>query len=86
MEWVDSIRTTGWRPAAECQRDLEQPDFISCESVGWLVGENEQRVVLALNAQSIEGSEPMVGETIVIPRGAVLRLEVLHEPHRDEAE
>jgi hypothetical protein len=71
VSWVDSVRTTGWRTADEARADLEQDDFLDCETVGFLVGETAERVILALNHQHVTGGEEMVGETIIIPRQAI---------------
>lgn len=51
--------------------ELAKPDLLDCETAGFVVGETEERLMLALNRQAVAGGEPMVGETIVIPKAAI---------------
>jgi hypothetical protein len=77
VRWVDSVRTTGWRTLDEALAELDQSDFLDCVSVGILVGETDERLMLAINSQHVTGGLPMVGETIVIPRQSVTAVRLL---------
>jgi hypothetical protein len=68
------MRTTGWRSRSEAIAELGKPDILQCESVGFLVEQTNERIMLALNVQAVDGGEPMVGETIIIPRPMIVSI------------
>ena len=81
VRWRDSMRETGWRSVDDATKHIYQSDYLDCESVGFVVGETSDRLMLALNHQHIEGSEETVGETIVIPKAAIFeRHELIRKP------
>lgn len=64
VEWVDAVSCAGWTDIEDYQgRNLDL-----CESVGFLVHEDEQSLTLAA-ARSAE----QVNATIAIPKACVLR-------------
>lgn len=63
------MRETGWRSIDEVVAELNKP--LDAETVGFLVAESDNAIVLALNHQAIDGHLEMVGETITIPLEAV---------------
>ena len=65
------MRETGWRSVKDAMSQFVRADYLECESVGFVVFENEERLMLALNHQNIDGSDEMVGETITIPKAAI---------------
>jgi hypothetical protein len=72
LKWHDSMRTTGWRTTDEALAEVARDGVTLCRTVGVLVGENEDRIMVALNAGEPAGGEPMVGETITIPKSALV--------------
>lgn len=76
LEWVDSgmrHEQIGAESAAECEP-------IECATVGWLVGDHEDRVVLAMDSFPGEGPSGEVRQILCVPRFAVKRLVPLQEP------
>jgi precorrin-6B methylase 1 len=75
VRWRDSMRETGWRSVDDARTELRKS--LDAETVGFLVAENKHQIVLALNHQKIAGHEVMVGETITIPKEAIVRRRAL---------
>jgi hypothetical protein len=73
VEWLDSIGQGRWRDRDEVLRAAEDEPLLH-HSCGYLIAENDRYVLLALN---LHGSGDIVGDTIQIPRVAVLSVEEL---------
>jgi hypothetical protein len=65
VQWVDSMRTGGWRSRNEAVEDFERDD-LACESVGFLLAENDERVMICRDR-----SARLVDDTMIIPRVAI---------------
>lgn len=66
VRWIDSMRTPDWRGTEDALAELHKPDHLDVESCGFLVGETDDRLMLALNR-----NPSTVGETIIIPKAAI---------------
>jgi hypothetical protein len=75
VRWRDSMRETGWRSMDEAVVDVDKP--LDAHSVGFIVAESESALMLALNHQAIDGHLEMVGETLIIPREAIVEQRAL---------
>lgn len=67
VEWVDSAGSSGWRSLSELHTDL-----IHCQTLGWLVLEDREKITIALNAVFDGGSDRPFGEFVTIPKVAVV--------------
>lgn len=68
IEWVDSHATNGWRPLDDIACEP-----LHCRSVGWLVGETDQMVVLVASISGEKNGDITLfgcGE-IAIPKSAI---------------
>lgn len=64
VEWVDSAMVHGWSAGADLERNI---GVGMCKTVGFLVHEDTDKIVLALNAAVDEKTAPF-GEIISIPQ------------------
>jgi len=83
VEWIDASSFDGWRPQATMLTAVQ--GGLGCRSVGWILYESEDRLVLVPNLSEV-GS---VGDAMVIPKVAILEVIDLQEavdqdavPHR----
>jgi L-alanine-DL-glutamate epimerase-like enolase superfamily enzyme len=74
VRWDDSMGTTGWSEVSDYDRVLDDADYLRCESVGFLVGERPDRLLLALS-KTKKGDR--AADTITIPRAAITEFWVL---------
>lgn len=74
LRWMDSGSTPGWGD----EESLKEEALV-CESIGWLVKENKNVIVLALNASFDEYSRYPFGDAISIPKGCILSRKVINE-------
>jgi hypothetical protein len=76
VEWLDSAQpVSGWH-FLESPPELE---IVECVSVGWLVGQTEQVVMLAPNIGASESGDAQASGFIRIPRMAVTRMVEMEE-------
>jgi len=77
VEWLDSGRVDGWEDAQDAVRSaLDDP--LVCHSVGWLMHEDEQRIIVVPTRKF--PFRPGTGELLsklVIPSCAVLSMRAL---------
>lgn len=71
IDWLDSCSSHGWKNSNEVECEVSR-----CQSVGFLVAENEVCIVLALNRTTQAGYKPF-GDLITIPRPAIIRKRLL---------
>ena len=83
VEWIDASSFDGWRPQGSMLTAVQ--GGLGCRSVGWILYESEDRLVLVPNLSEV-GS---VGDAMVIPKVAVIEVIDLAEavdqdavPHR----
>jgi hypothetical protein len=67
IKWTDSWSDSGWVSSERCKADI-----IYCESVGFLVDETKDAVVLAENRAASDGMKPY-GDLIHIPKVAIIK-------------
>lgn len=77
IEWLDSAQpVAGWH----FLEDKPELEVVECVSVGWLVGESEQVVMLAPNIGDVHsGDTAQASGFIRIPKQAVTRRAALVE-------
>lgn len=68
VKWVDSAGSSGWRSFDELHSNL-----MKCETIGWLVLEDKEKITIALNGVFDGTSERPFGEFITIPKVAILK-------------
>ena len=71
IEWLDAVASTGWQKKAAA--DPCQP----CTSVGYLVVEDKERVVLG-GTWGMNGDEMETNNRMTIPKGWITRRSVLN--------
>lgn len=74
VRWVDSAGTSGWRPRAEAVADLDRPSIMACLTVGYLIGEGADAIMVAA---SIGHDGDAVDNTLQIPRVAIVSIKTL---------
>jgi hypothetical protein len=77
VEWVDSTSGYSWRTVDEATREADHNIGQSCYSAGFLITDDADYVTLAFSAAPDQKPEPLVGETISIPRAAIRRIRTL---------
>ena len=68
IEWVDSATRSGWQDPKEADHPL-----MHCQTLGWLVMENDEKVVVALNGVFDDTSRVPFGEVVTIPKRAIVK-------------
>jgi hypothetical protein len=78
VEWVDSVRDAlGW-DSLDSYLDVEHYHRAQVQTVGLLVGSNDDLIVVALSAQRDLWREDVhLADAIVIPRRAIDRMQTL---------
>jgi len=67
VEWADSAMVYGWSTSADLERNM---GLGLCKSVGFLVYEDTEKIVLALNAACNDKTAPF-GEILSIPQACI---------------
>lgn len=68
VSWIDSIRhADGWQSVDHYKRESERS--LSCETVGWIVHENDDSIMVAQSRMT--GKDGAVTEVIQIPKVAI---------------
>lgn len=71
IEWVDiALYNTGWIPQ---ENVIDNMEFIRCISVGFIVAETDERVVLT----QTRGDNAKITNPLVIPRKVIKRIRKL---------
>jgi hypothetical protein len=72
VDWVDSTSSNDWRPVADAKRKAEEENALFCSSVGFLVADMPDYVLLACSytPPTSEDAET-VANTMQIPRCAI---------------
>ena len=74
VEWIDSNTYHGWHSVADALGWAEN-GILDCESIGHLVYEDSDRIVLAMNLYFGEDNVPEIvtsfGEVMIIPKTAI---------------
>lgn len=80
VQWLDSCRLyDGWQDVAHYERFAESPpSTVHCTSIGWLVAESEQGLVLSLNrGGEPDGVSDSVADGMFIPAASVVAVREL---------
>ncbi len=77
IEWLDAYCLTGWREV----KDIDS-EPLTCRTVGWIVKENEDCLVVAPHLSSEDHAEaPLQGNGVLtIPARSILRTVTLQLP------
>jgi hypothetical protein len=65
IDWIDSVSDNGWKSSDDCKARA-----IICQSVGFLVDENDHSVCLALSRTTQQGYMPFA-DLISIPKVSI---------------
>lgn len=82
IEWVDSHSGRGWQPF---ERFAEVAEPLYCQSVGWLVNENDACKVLVPHVGGEKNGDQMLqgcGD-ITIPTASIRKVTVLRREERE---
>lgn len=80
VEWEDSYEKYGW---ISPDKVLDHP--MICFSVGWLMEEDERRIVIGSSISLINGpDDPMITGAMGIPKGSIKRLVNMKTPYRSK--
>lgn len=82
VQWVDSVGCEGWQHMSDVTENLMQPGSMDHVSVGLLIEETPDRILIALGSGANESET--IHQPIVIPKCAITRLTDL-EPRREAA-
>lgn len=85
VEWLDSNTWSGWHSVANSLQ-WAKSEFAKCESVGYLVYENEEKLVLAMNLFYGKDEDPEIVETfgdlMAIPKFAIKKRELVYKANK----
>ena len=74
IEWLDSNTYHGWHSVAD-SLDWAENGILDCESIGYLLYEDDKRLVLAMNLFFGKDGDPELvssfGEVMIIPKIAI---------------
>ena len=70
IDWVDSCRHEGWRNPS----DVVGRSDLRCTSIGFLVDDSPDSLVIASHIAWPEGPDPLVGAMQSIPRCSVTKI------------
>lgn len=70
VEWIDSMRTDGWKEPREVDELANGRDELQCWSVGLLIDETPDRIVIATSSNPEGGAL----SPLAIPRCAITRM------------
>lgn len=73
--WVDSEVAAGWCDGA----DFDEPTLRRVQSVGWVIGESDDAIVIAAHVQIEDGAVDVVADAMTIPKVAIVRRRRLRE-------
>lgn len=71
MEWIDAAGGGGWKPLDDV---LEEAVVDPCRSVGYLLRDDDDAIVLAQSRTERERDPQMFNDWLVIPRENVERV------------
>lgn len=74
--WVDSEHSADWSKLSDV---LEDQGSLECKSVGYLIADKEDRMILATSLSSDETYEENVSAYLTIPRLAILSVKELRK-------
>lgn len=76
LEWLDSEVSSGWSDGA----DFETVKLRRVTSVGWVIAETDDALVLAAHIQlEKDGTLDVVSDAMTIPKVAIVNLRKLRE-------
>ena len=75
VRWMDSIGQAGWNSLSYITEDHS----LECVSVGWMVQEKNDRIVLVSHIQDASASDPKCDGHITIPRQAIIKVDKSYE-------
>lgn len=77
VEWLDSNTAAGWH-SLDSALDWAQNGIINCVSIGYLVYEDAERIVLAMHLFLGKDNDPLlvanIGDLTVIPRATITKI------------
>ncbi len=73
ITWVDSVAPHGWVALDKAT----SPHDLTCESVGWLIEDGEDRVTICAHVQATAAATPFVDGVMTIPRRGIVQLIVI---------
>ena len=76
LVWLDATGWSRWMDAADFLAEEVPKESGRCETVGWLVHEDEQKLIVA-SSRSVNGS---IDGILQIPKGMILKRTRLKEP------
>ena len=71
VDWLDSCTEGGW-----VATNHVMPRSAHCQTVGFIVEEDKERIVLALSRAANEFSRPW-GDLIAIPKGCIIKRRIM---------
>jgi hypothetical protein len=66
IHWTDTVCQEGWNNYQEVEQFVDAPTDGHMESVGWLIDEDEERIVIAMSHGNYQ-----LGELLKIPRASI---------------
>lgn len=75
--WVDSEHNSDWSKLDDVLE--EQSGSLECRSVGYLIADKDDRIILATSISADESTEESVSAYITIPRVAIISIRELRK-------
>lgn len=73
MEWRDSVGDDAWQSVEKLKRELAEPNYLDCRSVGYLIDKQPDRVTLAMSLNA----HGCGADFMTIPREAITSMRTL---------
>lgn len=78
VDWVDSQSDGSWQYVAEARRAASEDPLLRCTSVGYVVADDDDYMLLAMGQSHPVGeAKPLVSNTIQIPRCSITAVRAL---------
>jgi len=77
VKWLDSSRIDGWHPAQDMAHFIACPTELDCYSVGYLVAETADRVVLTTTLNGLDATSDAALSPVMIPKCSIVRMDRL---------
>jgi len=77
VKWLDSSRIDGWHPAQDMAHPIACPTELDCYSVGYLVAEKADRVVLTTTLNGLDIVADSALSIVMIPKCSIVRMDRL---------
>lgn len=72
VDWIDSTSHDGWDDEHKVLAESEQDDYMTCCTIGYLIKETDELVMLAGSLSTSGPRSRNVGHVMSIPKSAIV--------------